>query len=92
VVLPVRHDRGLDHRAGCGQVNGTTAQQPHRLRDHRLTKRADNILLGESGTANPPLRLPLRSSGGPAHDWKIPQGNEIREATACQQKWKQVCT
>src|SRR5690349_16803770 len=59
-------------RPGGGKVDGTSAQQPPRLREHRLTKGADKILLGESGAANPRLRLLLRSSGGPAHDWKIP--------------------
>ena len=71
-VLPIRYDRGLDRPAGGGKVDGTSAQQPPRLREHRLTKGADKILLGESGAANPRLRLLLRSSGGPAHDWKIP--------------------
>ncbi len=71
-MLPVRYDRGLDRRAGGGEVDCTSAQQPSRLREHRLTKGADKILLGESGAANPRLRLLLRSSGGPAHDWKIP--------------------
>jgi hypothetical protein len=71
-VPPVRYDRGLDPRAGGGEVDGTNAQQPPGLREHRLTKGADKILLGESGAANPRLTLLLRSSGGPAHDWKIP--------------------
>jgi hypothetical protein len=71
-VLPVRYDRGLDRRAGSGKVDGTSAQQPPRLRQHRLAKSADKILLGESGAANLRLRLLLRCSGGPAHDWKIP--------------------
>ena len=71
-VLPIRYDRGLDRRAASGEVDGTSAQQPPRLREHRLTKGADKILLGESRAANPRLSLLLRSSGGPAHDWKIP--------------------
>ena len=48
-VLPVRYDRGLDRPAGGGKVDGTSAEQPPRLREHRLTKGADKILLGESG-------------------------------------------
>src|SRR6516165_7097060 len=71
-VLPVRYDRGLDRRAGGGEVDGTSAQQPPRLRQHRLTKSADKILLGESRAANPRLRLLPPCGGGPAHDWKIP--------------------
>jgi len=71
-VLPVRYDRGLDRPAGGGKVDGTSAQQPPRLREHRLTKGADKILLGESGAANPRLRLLLWSSGGPADDRQVP--------------------
>src|SRR4051794_24667442 len=71
-VLPVRYDRGLDRGAGGGEVDGTSAQQPPRLREHCLTKGADKILLGESGAANPRLKLLLRCGGGPAHDWNIP--------------------
>jgi hypothetical protein len=71
-VLPVRYDRSLDRPAGGGEVDGTSAEQPSRLREHRFTKGADKILLGESGAANPRLRLLLRCGGGPAHDWKIP--------------------
>jgi hypothetical protein len=73
-VLPVRYDRGLDRPTGGGKVDGTSAQQPPRLREHRLTKGADKILLGESDAANPRLRLLLHCGGGPAHDWKIPLG------------------
>jgi hypothetical protein len=53
-------------------VDCSSAQQPSRLRERRLTKGADKILLGESGAANPRLRLLLRCGGGPARDWKIP--------------------
>src|SRR5438067_2687042 len=77
-VLPVRYDRGLDRPPGGGKVDGTSAQQPPRLREHRLTKGADKILLGESDAANPRLRLLLRCGGGPAHDWKIPLANKMR--------------
>src|SRR5215469_16800671 len=73
-MLPVRYDCGLDRPAGGDKADGTSAQQPPRLREHRLTKGADKILLGESRAANPRLRLRSRSSGGPAHDWKIPIG------------------
>src|ERR1700732_4298675 len=69
-----RYTRGPERPAGVGKLDGTTAQQPPRLREHRLTKGADKILLGESGAANPRLRLLLCCGGGPAHDWKIPPG------------------
>src|SRR5215472_14627513 len=75
-VLPVRYDRGLDRRAGGGEVDGTSAHQPPRLREYRLTKGAEKILLGESGAANPRLGLLLRCGGGPAHDWKTPLGQQ----------------
>jgi hypothetical protein len=88
-VLPVRDDRGLDRRAGDGEVDGTSAQQPPRLREYRLTKGAEKILLGESGAANPRLGLLLRCGGGPAHDWKTPsRTTKMREATACEHKMK----
>src|SRR5262249_19599058 len=51
-VLPVRYDCGLDHRAGGGEIDSTSAQQPPRRREHCLTKGAEKILLGESGAAN----------------------------------------
>src|SRR5215472_18481086 len=70
-VPPIRDDRGLDRPAAIGEVDGTSAQQPPCLREHRLTKSADKILLGESNTSNPRLRLLLRCGGGPAHDRKI---------------------
>jgi hypothetical protein len=72
VVLSVRFDRRLDRRAGGGEVDGASAQQPPRLREHRLAKGADEILLGESGAANGRLGLLPRCGGGPAHDWKTP--------------------
>jgi hypothetical protein len=69
-VLPVRYDRGLDRPAGGGEVDGTSAHQPPRLLQHRLTKNADKILLGESRAATPQLRLLPPCGGGPAHDGK----------------------
>src|SRR6516164_11211189 len=71
-VLTVRFDRGLDRPAGGGKVDGTGAHQPPRLGEHRFTKGADKILLGESRPANPRLRLLSPSGAGPAHDWKTP--------------------
>ena len=71
-VLTVRYDCGLDRPAGGGKVDGTSAHQPPRLSEHRLTKGADKILLGESRAANPRLRLLPPCGRGPAHDWKIP--------------------
>ena len=62
-VLPVRYDRSLDRWAGGGEVDGTSAEQPPRLREYRLTKGAEKILLGESGAANPRLGLLLRCDG-----------------------------
>ena len=53
-VLPIRYDRGLDRPAGGGKVDGTSAQQPPRLREHRLTKGADKIL---SSSANRARRI-----------------------------------
>src|SRR6516164_4646645 len=71
-VLTVRYDRGLDRQAGGGKVDGTSAHQPPRLGEHRLTKGADKVLLGESRLASPRLRLLPPCGGGPAHDWKTP--------------------
>src|SRR5690349_145382 len=73
-VLPVCYYRGLDRPAAGGEVDDTSVQQPPRLREHRLTKGADKILLGESDAANPRLKLLLGCNGGPAHGWRIPLG------------------
>ena len=70
-VFPVRCDRRLDRQAGGGEVDGASAQQPGRLRKHRLAKAADEILLSELGATDRRLCL-LPRGGGPAHDWKTP--------------------
>jgi hypothetical protein len=69
VVFPVRCNRCLDRQAGGGEVDGAGAQQLGRLREHRLAKGADEILLSESGAADRRLGLLPRGGGGPAYDW-----------------------